>query len=78
MVYFSVSDWSQNDLLIPFTINSALQSPALDRTTADAGAKVTSQNYVLTSRPTPSSRPSSSTRTRSSMFTTAPREVLTR
>ena len=35
----SVGNWSQNDPLIPFTINSALPAIPLDRTTADAKAR---------------------------------------
>jgi MtrB/PioB family decaheme-associated outer membrane protein len=49
--YVSIGNWSQNDPLIPFTINSALTPIPLDRPTADAKARVTAMNYVVTSRP---------------------------
>ncbi len=50
--YISVADWSQNDPLIPFTINSALATIPLDRPTANADARITSMNYSFNSRPT--------------------------
>ena len=50
--YLSVGNWSQNDPLIPFTINSAITPISLDRTTAEAQARVTAMNYNFTSRPT--------------------------
>lgn len=50
--YISVGNWSQNDILVPFTINTALPTIPLDRTTADAQAHVTSMNYSVSSRPT--------------------------
>ncbi len=49
--YISVGSWTQDGALIPFTINSALTSPSLDRPTAQADARVTSMNYTFTSRP---------------------------
>ena len=49
--YISVANWSQNDPLIPFTINSSLPVIPLDRATADAQARVTSMNYSFNSRP---------------------------
>ncbi len=49
--YISVGNWTQNDVLIPFTINSALPVIPLDRPTADADARVTSMNYTFSSRP---------------------------
>ena len=49
--YISVGDWSQNDPLIPFSVNSTLPSIPLDRQTADAQARVTSMNYSFNSRP---------------------------
>src|ERR1700687_204955 len=49
--YISVGKWSQNDPLIPFTINSALPAIPLDRATADAQARVTAMTYSFTSRP---------------------------
>jgi MtrB/PioB family decaheme-associated outer membrane protein len=50
--YVSVGSWSQNDALIPFTINSTLASPTLDRQTAEADARVTSTNFTFNTRPT--------------------------
>jgi MtrB/PioB family decaheme-associated outer membrane protein len=49
----SIGTWAQDGSLIPFTINSALAAPALDRPTAAAEARVTSMNYTFTSRPVP-------------------------
>jgi MtrB/PioB family decaheme-associated outer membrane protein len=50
--YLSLGRWSQNQALIPFTINSALPNPPLDRPTADARANVTAMNYTFNTRPT--------------------------
>jgi MtrB/PioB family decaheme-associated outer membrane protein len=49
--YLSISNMTQNDPLIPFTINSALPTIALDRATANLTARVTAMNYSFTSRP---------------------------
>jgi len=49
--YISVGNLSNNAALLPYTINSALVSPALDRPTADITARVTAMNYLFTSRP---------------------------
>jgi MtrB/PioB family decaheme-associated outer membrane protein len=49
--YLSVGNWSQNDPLIPFTINSTLPTIPLDRPTADAQARVTAMTYSFTSKP---------------------------
>ena len=49
--YISIGNWSQDNPLIPFTINSALPVIPLDRTTTDAQARVTSMNYTFSSRP---------------------------
>jgi MtrB/PioB family decaheme-associated outer membrane protein len=49
--YVSIGNLSNNAPLLPFTINSALVSPALDRPTADVTARVTMMNYLFTSRP---------------------------
>jgi MtrB/PioB family decaheme-associated outer membrane protein len=49
--YISVGSLSNNAALLPFTINSALVSPALDRPTAEVTARVTAMNYLFTSRP---------------------------
>jgi MtrB/PioB family decaheme-associated outer membrane protein len=51
MAYLSVGNWSQNDPLIPFTMNSTLPPIPLDRPTADAQARVTAMTYSFTSRP---------------------------
>jgi MtrB/PioB family decaheme-associated outer membrane protein len=50
--YLSVGQWTQDNPLIPFTINSALPVIPLDRQTSDANARVTSMNYTFSSRPT--------------------------
>jgi hypothetical protein len=50
--YVSLGNWTQNDPLIPFSINSQLPVIPLDRTTADAKAVVTATNFSFTSRPT--------------------------
>jgi len=49
--YVSAGSMSNNAPLLPFTINSALASPALDRPTAAVTARVTAMNYLFTSRP---------------------------
>ena len=49
--YVSLSNLSQNDSLVPFTVNSALPTIPLDRTTADLTARVMAMNYTFTSRP---------------------------
>jgi hypothetical protein len=49
--YVSVGSWSQNDSLIPFTVNSALPVLPLDRQTADAQARVTAMTLAFTSKP---------------------------
>jgi MtrB/PioB family decaheme-associated outer membrane protein len=49
--YVSIGNMSNNAALLPFTINSALVSPALARPTADITARVTAMNYLFTSRP---------------------------
>jgi MtrB/PioB family decaheme-associated outer membrane protein len=49
--YVSLGHLSQNDPLIPFTINSALAAPALDRPTADASAHITSTAFTFNTRP---------------------------
>jgi MtrB/PioB family decaheme-associated outer membrane protein len=50
--YLSIGQWTQDNPLIPFTINSALPVIPLDRQTSDANARVTSMNYTFSSRPT--------------------------
>jgi MtrB/PioB family decaheme-associated outer membrane protein len=49
--YISIGNWTQDNPLIPFTVNSALPVIPLDRTTTDAQARVTSMNYTFSSRP---------------------------
>jgi MtrB/PioB family decaheme-associated outer membrane protein len=49
--YVSVGNWSQNDPLVPFTDNSTLPTVPLDRTTAEATARVTAMTYSFTSKP---------------------------
>src|SRR5262249_1023000 len=51
--YVSLGKWTQNDALVPFTINSTLPSLPLDRATADADARVTATTFSFNSRPTP-------------------------
>jgi MtrB/PioB family decaheme-associated outer membrane protein len=51
--YVSLGTLSQNDPLIPFTINSALASPPLDRANADSSAHLTSTAFTFNSRPVP-------------------------
>jgi MtrB/PioB family decaheme-associated outer membrane protein len=51
LAYISIGNWSQNQALIPFTINSAIPPVPLDRPTADAKAVVTAMTYSFTSRP---------------------------
>lgn len=49
--YLSLGSLSQNDALIPFTINTQIASPALDRLTADASADIIATAFSYTSRP---------------------------
>jgi MtrB/PioB family decaheme-associated outer membrane protein len=49
--FVSLGNVTNNSPLLPFTINSALESPALDRATSDIKARVTAMNYNFTSRP---------------------------
>lgn len=50
-VLFSLGTWLQDGALLPFTTNTALTQPALDRGSAQAEARVTSMVYSLNSRP---------------------------
>ena len=50
--FISVGTMSNDATLLPFTDNTALVSPALSRPTADVKARVTTMNYLFTSRPT--------------------------
>jgi MtrB/PioB family decaheme-associated outer membrane protein len=49
--YLSVGSWTQNDQLIPFTVNSALPIIPVERATAEAEARVTAMTYSFTSKP---------------------------
>jgi MtrB/PioB family decaheme-associated outer membrane protein len=49
--YISVGKWTEDNPLIPFTVNSALPSIPLDRPTSDASARVTSSSFSFNSRP---------------------------
>lgn len=49
--FLSVASLTNNNPLLPYTINSALVSPALDRANSDVTARVTAMNYAFTSRP---------------------------
>jgi MtrB/PioB family decaheme-associated outer membrane protein len=50
--YISVGNMTQNDALLPMTVNTQLPAVPLDRPTAEAAARVTAMNYNVTSRPT--------------------------
>lgn len=47
----TLGSWQQDEALLPFTINSALTSPALPRSTAQAEARTVAMNYTVSSRP---------------------------
>jgi MtrB/PioB family decaheme-associated outer membrane protein len=49
--YVSVGRWIQDERLLPFTINTAIDPIPLPRETAEGDARVTAMNYRLTSRP---------------------------
>ena len=49
--FVSYAAQSNNNPLIPFTVNSAIPSPALPRATSDVQARITAMNYTFTSRP---------------------------
>ena len=49
--YVSLGRLSQDDALIPFTINSRLAAPPLDRPTADASARITATSFTFNSQP---------------------------
>ena len=51
--YVSVGSWLQDAELLPHTINTAIAPIPLARQTADAEVRITSMNYRVTSRPTP-------------------------
>ena len=53
IAYVSIGNWSQDAVLIPFTINTALPVYPLDRPSAEADALVTAMNLSFTSRPAP-------------------------
>src|SRR5262249_18332714 len=48
--YVSLGDWTQDQTLIPFTINSALAAPPLDRPTANAKARITASAFSFNTR----------------------------
>ena len=50
--YVSFGSLSQDEALIPFTINGAIASPPLSRATADASARITATAFAYTTRPT--------------------------
>jgi MtrB/PioB family decaheme-associated outer membrane protein len=47
----SVGSWKQDDTLVPATINSALPVVPLERSSAEAEARVVGMNYNINSRP---------------------------
>lgn len=47
----TVGTWRQNDALLPFTINTALATIPLDRSTTDGNVRTLAMNYNFTSRP---------------------------
>ena len=51
--YISLGTASQDDPLIPFTINTALASPPLARPTADTSARITATAFSYNAQPTP-------------------------
>src|SRR4029077_7427609 len=51
--FLSVASLTNNNPLLPYTINTALVSPALARPNSDVSARVTAMNYTFTSRPVP-------------------------
>jgi len=50
--YISVGRMAQNDVLLPMTANAQLPVVPLERSTAEAEARVVAMNYTVTSRPT--------------------------
>jgi len=50
--YVSLGNWTQDDALIPFTINGALPAVPLARPTADTSAFVTATAFTFNTRPT--------------------------
>ena len=50
--YISMGTLSQDEPLIPYTINSAIASPPLSRPTADASADIVATAFAYTTRPT--------------------------
>jgi MtrB/PioB family decaheme-associated outer membrane protein len=49
--FLSVGSLTNNNPLLPYTINTALVSPALARPNSDVSARVTAMNYAFTTRP---------------------------
>jgi len=50
--YLSVGSMTQNDALLPMTVNPNIPVVPLERPTAEAEARITAMNYNFTSRPT--------------------------
>jgi MtrB/PioB family decaheme-associated outer membrane protein len=49
--FVSAGSLTNNNPLLPYTINSAIVSPTLARLNSDVNARVTAMNYTFTSRP---------------------------
>ena len=49
--FLSAANLTNNNPLLPYTINSALVSPTLARVNSDVNARVTAMNFTFTSRP---------------------------
>lgn len=49
--FVSVASLTNDNPLLPYTVNTALVSPALDRVNSEVTARVTAMNYAFTSRP---------------------------
>jgi hypothetical protein len=49
--YLSRSEWNQDAAILPFTINTAIAAPALERSSVEGEAAVTSSLLRFTSRP---------------------------
>ena len=49
--YVSIGTWSQDEALVPHTINTALAAPPLSRPSADADARIIATNLGFNTRP---------------------------
>jgi MtrB/PioB family decaheme-associated outer membrane protein len=49
--FVSVGTWKQNDALLAPTVNSLLAAPALERSTAEAEARIVATNFNFNTRP---------------------------